>query len=246
MFFGREANLLSIICSIFFVALIILSNGIADAADWRVEGGIGYTQGNDAASDSFTTDGIALNLSANGLGGGAGLAANAGVWVDAPLSDLARNNWFTDNLSLGVQYLYLGNSLSVSGTATSAETVSASFKTDLQMNALMFNAALRYNEGFLHPYVGGGFGGVFGSIDVNYSAAATGIGSISGERSTDFGTTAGQVFAGFDYDITTNLYAGVSGLFFFSDTTLNHLLVQTAPNVGTHQMAGMVHVGWKF
>jgi hypothetical protein len=245
MFFGREANLASIICSIIIVPLFILSGGRADAADWRIEGGVGYTQGNNAASDSFTTDGITANVSANGLGSGAGLAANAGLWVDAPFSAWTQH-WFTDCLSLGVQYLYLGNSLSLRGTVTSALNGSASFNTDLQMNAVMFNAALRYNEGFLHPYVGGGFGGVYGIIGINYSAAATGIGAISGARSADFGTTAGQAFAGFDYDITSNIYAGVSGIFFFSDTSLNHLLVQTAPNVSTHQMAGMAHVGWKF
>jgi len=245
MFFGREANLVSTICSVFFAPLFILSGGTADAANWRIEGGFGYTQGNNVASDSFTTDGITVNLSANGLGSGAGLAASGGLWVDAPFGAWTQN-WFTDCLSLGVQYLYLSNSQSFNGTVTSAVSGSAGFKTNLQMNAVMFNAALRYNEGFLHPYVGGGFGGVFGIIGANVSATATGLGTISGARSADFGTTAGQVFAGFDYDITSTLYAGFSGTFFFADTYVNHLLVQTAPNVSTHQMAGMAHVGWKF
>ena len=245
MFFPRETNLVSIICSIFLVPLFILFRGTADAADWRIEGGIGYTQGNNAASDSFTTDGITVNVSANGLGSGGGLAANAGLWVDAPLSPWTQS-WFTDCLSLGVQYLYLSNSQSFSATVTSAVNGSASFSTNLQMNAVMFNAAVRYNEGFLHPYVGAGFGGVFGTVGVNYNAIVTGIGATSGAGSADFGTTAGQAFAGFDYDITSHLYAGFSGTFFFSDTSLNHLLIQTAPHVSTHQMAGMAHVGWKF
>jgi len=246
MLFAHVAKLILKTCCVFLAPLLILIGGTADAADWRIEGGIGYTQGNSAASDDFTTDGVTANVSANGLGTGAGLAANAGLWVDAPFSPWAASNWFIDSLSFGVQYLYLGNSQSFSASVTSAVSGSASFKTDLQMNAAMFNAAFRYNEGFLHPYIGGGFGGVFGTIGVNYSATATGIGAISGAPSTDFGTTAGQVFAGFDYDITNNLYVGFSGRFFFSDTFVNHLIVQTAPNVSTQQMVGMAHIGWKF
>jgi hypothetical protein len=101
MLFTREATLASIIFTL-SVPLFILSGGTADAADWRIEGGVGYTQGNDAGSDSYTTDGTAFTGSANGLGSGGGLAANAGLWVDAPLSTWAISNWFSDNLSVGV------------------------------------------------------------------------------------------------------------------------------------------------
>ena len=145
-----------------------------------------------------------------------------------------------------MQYLYLSNAQSGNGTTTGKISGSGGFNTNVQMNAVMFNAALRYNKGFLHPYIGAGTGGAFGNLGFNVNATGPAIGVFGEARSAEFGTTASQVFAGFDYDITRNFYAGVSGIFFFSDTFINQLLVPTAANVSTHQMAGMAHVGWKF
>ena len=72
-----------------------------------------------------------------------------------------RRNWIdkllTDNLSLGLQYLYLSNTLSFSD----------SDDQHTRIHAGMLNAAWRMNNGVVHPYIGGGVG--FGVTTVEFA-----------------------------------------------------------------------------
>lgn len=134
---------------------------------------------------------------------------------------------FTDNLSLGLQYLYLSNKLSFSDVDDQ----------HTRINAGMFNAAWRMNNGVVHPYIGGGIG--FGVVTVEPA------GIDEDDTATD---VAGQIFFGFDYDIFNNvdsdilkkMYLGVNGRWFVTEAEVFGF------DETFHQFALMGNVGIKF
>jgi opacity protein-like surface antigen len=171
------------------------------AVDVRIEGGGGWAVG---------------YVDAKGFdeGWGGGPSANAGIWID---------KLFTDNLSLGLQYLYLSNTLSFSDVNDQ----------HTRINAGMFNAAWRLNNGVVHPYVGAGIG--FGVTNVSLPTEEDAPNEH--DTATD---VAGQVFFGFDYDILDNIYVGVNGRWFITDPELFGF------DETVHQVALMGTIGYKF
>ena len=171
------------------------------AVDVRIEGGGGWAVG---------------YVDAKGFdeGWGGGPAANAGIWIDKLL---------TDNLSLGLQYLHLSNTLSFSDVNDQHTRV----------NAGMFDAAWRMNNGVVHPYLGAGIG--FGVTNVSLPTEEDSPNEH--DTATD---VAGQVFFGFDYDILDNVYVGVNGRWFITDPELFGF------DETVHQVALMGNVGIKF
>ena len=175
------------------------------AVDVRLEGGGGYAIG---------------YIDAEGFdeGTGGGPSANAGIWID---------KLFTDNLSLGLQYLYLSNKLSFSDVDDA----------DTRIHAGMFNAAWRMNNGVVHPYIGAGIG--FGVTTVEPA------GIEEDDTATD---VAGQIFFGFDYDIFNNvdsdilkkIYLGVNARWFVTEAEVFGF------DETFHQFALMGNVGVKF
>ena len=171
------------------------------AVDVRIEGGGGWAVG---------------YVDAKGFdeGWGGAPAANAGIWIDKLL---------TDNLSLGLQYLHLSNTLSFSDVNDQHTRV----------NAGMFDAAWRMNNGVVHPYLGAGIG--FGVTNVSLPTEEDSPNEH--DTATD---VAGQVFFGFDYDILDNVYVGVNGRWFITDPELFGF------DETVHQVALMGNVGIKF
>jgi opacity protein-like surface antigen len=166
------------------------------AVDVRVEAGGGWAIG---------------YVDAEGFdeGSGGGPSANAGIWIDKLL---------TDNLSLGLQYLYLSNTLSFSD----------SDDQHTRIHAGMLNAAWRMNNGVVHPYIGGGVG--FGVTTVE----------LAPDEDDTATAVAGQVFFGFDYDILENFYVGVNGRWLITEPEVFGF------DETFHQFGLMGTIGYKF
>ena len=149
-----------------------------------------------------------------------GFAISGGAWVD-------KVGW--KHLSLGLEYLGLQDSdfsESFSGSVTVlGGTLSGTIDVDIEptIDAVMFNAAIRKNDGSIHPYFGGGIGVGFASADVTASGTGTFNGepvSVAGSIDDDDTAIAGQLFVGFDYDVVGSLYLGVNGRYFLMDADL--------------------------
>ena len=157
------------------------------------------------------------HLSINGAEGdldvGTGFSVGAQLWVD-------RVGF--DYLSLGAQYLYLRQGeFSASGTVSApGVTGTGSVSIRPSYHTFFANAALRYPEGSINPYIGGGIGVAVSKL----SADLSGTGTINGQAfaangsdsdsSTNF---AGQVFGGVDITIADNIYLGVSGRYILTN-----------------------------
>ncbi len=150
-----------------------------------------------------------------------GIAISAGLWSDGPGG--------IRDLSIGAQYLRLQDSdfdETLGGTFLNA-TITGRLQLEPTINAVMFNAAYRYNKNEgnrFHPYIGGGIGAAFvdadlsatGTVTVNGTLLAAGTLSAS-DSATGF---AWQAIAGVDVDITDHVYAGVNYRYFGTDVTL--------------------------
>lgn len=145
-----------------------------------------------------------------------GYAVSGGLWVDKVGFDY---------LSLGLQFTRLGGAdYNESAAATLfGVTLVANVAVTHNINALMANAALRKNDGTLHPYVGGGVGVAFTDADITAAGTIT----VSGRTFAFAGTAddsdtsfAAQVFGGVDVDVTDDIYVGVNGRYFMTNANL--------------------------
>jgi len=178
-----------------------------------------------------------------------GIAISAGLWSDSPGG--------IRDLSVGSQYLRLQDS-DFDGTVgvTFLNTpITFPLKIEPTINAVMFNAAYRYNkneDNWFHPYIGGGIGAAF--VDVDFSAAGTvtvgGMpfitGAVSGsESAVGF---AWQALAGVDVDVTDHVYAGVNYRYFGTDVTFTDVLGAPGVDVDVdfrqHVIMGVI--GYRF
>jgi len=195
--------------------------------DLRIEGGVGYNNG----GTDTTISGPAGSASTNLFGGG-GIAAEAAIWSDGAL---------LRNVSLGAQYLHFSDSM----TATASSSVgpifgltSATGNLSLNTDAMMLDAAWRPDiEGF-HPFLGTGIGMAFTTL----SGSALGFSARDSQAAL-----AGQAFLGFDYDITSNIYAGVTGRFFISEATYHAPIIGPINiDVTNRPISLMAHFGLRF
>jgi hypothetical protein len=216
-----------------FCLLFLVSHAAeAQLASFRFEGGAGYNNG----SRDLTVSVPGVGSVNTDLLGSGGVAAEAGAWVDGLWPAFP-------GLSLGAQYLYFDNSGSVTSTSTGVGTIpglsSTTSNLRLTTNALMFDAAWRPTFEVVHPYLGAGVGIAFSDL----TGSALGF-SVSDSQTA----VAGQVFLGFDYDLTSNLYAGVTGRFFISEATY-HAPVSGIPNsidITNRPISLTAHVGLRF
>ena len=145
-----------------------------------------------------------------------GFAVSGGLWVDKVGFDY---------LSLGLQFTHLGGAdYNESAAATLfGVTLAANVEITHNINALMANAALRKNDGTLHPYVGGGVGVAFTDADITAAGTITVGGStfaFAGTADDSDTSFAAQVFGGVDIDVTDNIYVGVNGRYFMTNADL--------------------------
>lgn len=196
----------------------------------RLEGGIGYNTG--TWDTKASSPGIG-SLSTDLLGGD-GLAAAGAAWLDIRLMPVSI-------ISLGAQYLHLdsGGSISANSTVPIFGLTSATGNLELGTEAVMFNAAWRAPLGGIYPFIGAGIGVAFQEL----SGSALGV-SAKDSR-TDL---AAQVFVGLDFDIGANIYAGVTGRFFISDSTydVNILGTPVEIDVTNRPISLMGHLGVRF
>jgi opacity protein-like surface antigen len=180
------------------------------------------------------------HLSFNGveddLDVGTGWSVGAQAWLD-------RVGF--DYLSLGAQYLYLrqGN-FSESGTV-SAPGISGSGSLEVKpsLHTFFVNAALRYPEGNINPYVGGGVGLAVSRASVSASGTVTVNGqTFTGSDSTSDSSTnfAGQVFGGVDVAVTETIYLGVSARYILTDAKLFGI------DVDSRIVSAMATIGYRF
>ena len=180
------------------------------------------------------------HLSFNGmeddLDAGTGWSVGAQAWLD-------RVGF--DYLSLGAQYVYLrqGNfseSGPVSGPGISGN---GSIEIKPSLHAFFVNAALRYPEGNINPYIGGGVGLAVSHASVSASGTVTVNGqtftgsSSDSDNSTNF---AGQVFGGVDVSVTENVYLGVSARYILTDSNLFGI------DVDSRIISAMATIGYRF
>lgn len=179
------------------------------------------------------------HLSVNGAEGdldvGTGFSVGAQLWVD-------RIGF--DYLSLGAQYLYLRQGkFSESGTV-SGPGVSGSGTISIRPSYHTFfaNAALRYPEGNINPYIGGGVGLAVSKAEVDFTGTATvnGVTFTNGSDSDSSTNFAGQVFGGVDVTVADNVYLGVSGRYIMTDSSLFGI------DVESRIFSAMAAVGYRF
>jgi hypothetical protein len=223
------------------------------ATDIRFEGSLGEAYGRTDATVSVpVTPSLLLTVKSDALGG-PGLAPGAALWVDGPLAA-----WFAapllNNISFSLQYQHFRNSASTTisasvPTAPAPVAAAVSLGSGLTSQNLLLNAAWRYNSGDMHPFVGAGAGGAVTDLAATLGLSTTPV--IPGAtpvllRSviTKF-NAAGQVFAGFDYDILQNLYVGMTGIYYATDTITGNFK-HAKYTVDSNELAILGHVGWRF
>jgi len=205
------------------------SSGYVLPVRLRIEGGLGYNNG--GTDTTISSPGIG-SVSTNLFGGG-GLAAEAAIWSDDMLMP---------TLSLGAQYLYFDDSGSITASSSAGPVLgltSATANLGLTTNALMFDAAWRPNINGFHPFLGTGIGVAFTTL----SGSALGFSASNSQAAV-----AGQAFLGFDYDLTSNVYAGVTGRFFISEATYHApgVGVPNNINITNRPISLMAHIGVRF
>jgi len=196
----------------------------------RLEGGVGYNNG--GTDTTVSSPGVG-SVSTNLLGGG-GITADAGIWFDSPLG--------LPDISLGAQYLYFSDSGSITASSSAGPILgltSATANLNLITNAMMFNAEWRPSISGFHPFLGTGVGVAFGTL----SGSALGFSASNSQTSV-----AGQVFLGFDYDLTSNIYAGVTGRFFISEATYHAANIGIPNNIDitNRPISLTAHLGLQF
>ncbi len=117
---------------------------------------------------------------------------------------------------------------------------------NVDINAVMLNAAFRWDIENLHPYLGGGIGSAFADINGRANLVTT-VGSksynINANQTISRSGLAGQVFVGTDVDLANNLYVGVQSNVFFTGTDLSVGGIGGAANLNSMQMSIMAHLG---
>jgi len=200
--------------------LITLSASAFAANHFRIQFGAGVQGGNPEVE--FVGD----------LDTDTGFAISGGAWVD-------KVGW--KHLSLGLEYLgFQDSDFSESGTFLG---VTLSGTIEPTIDAVMVNAAIRKNDGSIHPYFGGGIGVGFADVDLTASATVTVDSetfSASGSVNDTDTAFAGQLFGGVDADIGGNWYLGVNGRYFLMDADL------FGADVEFRSWAVMGFIGFKF
>jgi len=92
--------------------------------------------------------------------------------------------------------------------------VAVSVDGDLSSHNLMANLIFRYPEGRIHPYVGGGIGVSFGSLEVKGNVESLGSATLVDDDDTAF---AWQLMAGVNFEITPTVSADFTYKYFNSD-----------------------------
>lgn len=167
---------------------------------------------------------------------GTGWSVGAQAWLD-------RVGF--DYLSLGAQYLYLrqGNFAELGPISAPGISGSGSIEVKPSLHTFFVNAALRYPEGPVNPYVGGGIGLAVSRASVSASGTVTVNGQMftgSGSNSDSSTNFAGQVFGGVDVAVTENVYLGVSARYILTDAKLFGI------DVDSRIVSAMATIGYKF
>jgi opacity protein-like surface antigen len=180
------------------------------------------------------------HLSFNGLEDdlnvGTGYSVGAQLWLD-------RVGF--DYLSLGAQYLYLRQGNFSQSGAVNAPGITGNGTVEIKpsLHTFFVNAALRYPEGRINPYLGGGIGMAISRASVSASGTVT----VNGQTFTGSGTDsdssanfAGQVFGGVDVMVTDTVYLGVSGRYILTDASLFGV------DVDSRVFSAMATLGYRF
>ena len=188
-------------------ALLLMVASLASAQS-RLEVGLGFHGGD----PELSFGGSSLDLDTD-----TGLAGSVRYWRDGVGSK---------TLSIGLEFLHLRDSdFGKTATFTGVISGTATVAIEPEINAFMFNAALRTNssQSKLHPYIGVGVGFARVNVDVTVSAALTlGGTTFSGSASADDSDTgfAWQLYAGLDYDLGSAWYIGLDARYFVTDVKL--------------------------
>jgi hypothetical protein len=175
------------------------------------------------------------------------------LWVDGPLA-----GWFAEpflnNISFGIDYRHFKNSAS-STVSVSVPTAPAplgaatTLSSGLTSQNVMLNAAWRYNSGDMHPFVGAGGGVTLTDLSATLGLFTTPAIPGTTPASLSAGvlkvTAAGQVFAGFDYDLSQNFYIGMTGVYHVNDTIAQNF-THTKYSVDSSELAILGHMGLRF
>ena len=214
--------------ALFAISLAVAAAVAPAAAQYRIEGGVGWTNADHDAEDDT---GLLLAPGEIDGFGGSGLAVEAAAWVDGLL-------W--PDLSIGAQYLRFENHSNAEFTINGDFN---DFDADLTLNAAMANLAWRLNEGRMHPFIGGGIGAAYVDLDVSRKVTNAGasppIATLT-EIDENEVLLAGQVFVGFDMDLTDRFYVGASGRYFIFDGGF------FGSDVDLRELSLTVHAGYKF
>lgn len=196
------------------VCLGLLASSVPAAADYRIEASLGITHGDHDATFSESAESFGLAINSDSTVNGSGPAATIGIWVDG---------LFFENFSLGLESLQLENRADLVLAAQGPDqSVAVDADFELDISAIMANAAYRRNSGAIHPYAALGIGGarVAGEVDstVTSGAPISETGSV-GFSDSDYAPAA-QLVVGLDYDMTEKIYVGASARYFTIDTRL--------------------------
>lgn len=116
-------------------------------------------------------------------------------------------------LAVELEYSYLGKQdLDEKGHTYNGNKIT--YDGDFSAHNVMINALFRYPQGFIHPYVGLGFGVSLANIEINRKVESNGSENIVDENEVGF---ASQFIAGVNFEITRNWSADIAYKFLYSE-----------------------------
>jgi opacity protein-like surface antigen len=87
---------------------------------------------------------------------------------------------------------------------------------DVEFHNFMFNLIVKYPEGRIHPYIGGGIGFSYADTSADTTASSGGV-AYKRTISDDATSFAGQVLAGVDIDLTSDFSIDVGYRYFYTE-----------------------------
>ena len=147
-------------------------------------------------------------------------------------------------LAIEAEYNHLENTFD-SGTPYPTAGIPLNYDGKVKIDAGMLNLIGRYPEGKIHPYIGAGGGYANVQLD-DIRSSVVGINFLN-TASGSKGVFAYQFMAGFDFELTDNIFMGVGYKYFIArkaqfDTRLTSPLVPGVSDPGTVEVEYKAHV----
>jgi hypothetical protein len=185
------------------VAAPILEAPMSEAPGPRMRFAVGYGFGVGDHTGSFRVLSGAINLQS--AVGNSGDLVSGQLWID---------RWLGENWTVGLEYLAIRNEGKATltlprGLSILTDPVNGGARVKLRADLGFLNVAYRPAAGWVHPFIGGGFGVGYGHGSAWYDLENAFIGSFAGVAAVGKPIAGIQGFAGVEFDLPYNAYLAV-------------------------------------